>query len=396
MTPRDAQGLSTRAIHGGRVDNAFGSILTPIYQSTTYVQEALGQHKGYTYSRANNPTVAALERALGTLEGTPPAVCFSSGMAAVATLFLSLLGAGDHVVVSDVVYGGTVRLLRRVLERLGVGATFVDTASADAVRQALTPRTRLIFIESPANPTLKLADIEAIATGAHAADVRVAVDNTFLTPVLQPVFGLGADISVLSTTKYIEGHNATIGGSLATPDESLLDQFRLIRKTLGTIQSPLDAWLTMRGLKTLPMRLQCHSANAITIARWLEQHPRVRSVRYPGLDSFPQRALAECQHIAHGGIIAFELDGGADAGIAFMNSVRLCALAENLGAVETLVTHPATMTHADVPAPTRAKLGIGAGLIRLSVGLEDPADIMADLDHALAASQFAAPNGRVS
>jgi cystathionine beta-lyase/cystathionine gamma-synthase len=386
MPAHGNQGASTRAIHGGLVpDPATGAILTPIYQSTTYVQTGVGRHKGYTYSRADNPTVAALERALGALEGTPPAVCFATGMAAISTLFLSLLEAGDHVVVSDVVYGGTVRLFRQVLERLAVRVSFVDTSRPELVRQALTPRTRLVFVESPANPTLKLTDIAAVAALTRAAGVLLAVDNTFLTPILQPVLDLGADISVLSTTKYVEGHNTTVGGSLASRDEPLLTRFRLIRKTLGTIQSPQEAWLTMRGLKTLPLRLRGHSAGAATVAAWLERHPAVSRVNYPGLDSFPQRELACLQHAAHGGMLSFELHGGTAAGIALMNAVRLCSLAENLGAVETLITHPASMTHADIPPAERSAVGIGDGLIRLSVGLEDPADIIADLDSALAA-----------
>jgi cystathionine beta-lyase/cystathionine gamma-synthase len=242
----------------------------------------------------------------------------------------------------------------------------------------------LIFVETPGNPTLKLCDIPAIAAVARRHGVLLAVDNTFLTPVLQPVFQLGTDISVLSTTKYIEGHNATVGGSLATHDEKLLERFRLIRKTTGCIQSPQDAWLTLRGIKTLPVRLKLHSENAGTVARWLESHPAVERVHYPGLASFPQKALAERQHLAHGGMLAFEITAGAEAAVELMNSVRLCSLAENLGAVETLITHPASMTHGDVPVETRNKIGITDGLIRLSVGLESPEDIIADLEQALA------------
>jgi cystathionine beta-lyase/cystathionine gamma-synthase len=376
---------ATRAIHAGLApDPATGAILTPIYQSTTYVQEAVGVHKGHTYSRASNPTVSALERTLGSIEGVEQAVCFSTGMAAITTLFLSILKSGDHVIVSDVVYGGTVRLLRQVLEGLGVKATLVDASEPENVKQAITPHTKLIFLESPGNPTLKLADIAAIAKIAHAADVRLAVDNTFLTSLLQPVFDLGADISVLSTTKYIEGHNSTIGGSLATRDTVLHDRFCLVRKTLGSIQSPFEAWLTLRGLKTLPARLRIHSENAFAVAQWLEQHSSVDRVYFPGLDSFPQKQLADAQQKGHGGIIAFEVEGGVDAGIAVMNAVKLCSLAENLGAVETLVTHPASMTHGDIPRKEREAIGISEGLIRLSVGLEDPRDIIADLEQALA------------
>jgi cystathionine beta-lyase/cystathionine gamma-synthase len=377
--------FATTAVRGGLVpDPATGAVLTPIYQSTTYHQEAVGIHKGFTYSRAANPTVSALEAALGALEDTPPAVCFATGMAAISTLFLAILKSGDHVVVSDVVYGGTVRLFQQVLANFGVEASFVDTSDQVAVAQAIQPNTKLVFIETPANPTLKLTDIAAIARIAHAAGIRLAVDNTFLTPVLQRPLELGADITLLSTTKYIEGHNSTVGGSIATHDQALLERLRVVRKTLGCIQSPQEAWLTLRGLKTLPLRLQQHCANAQKVAEWLEQHPKVARVHYPGLASFPQFALAEKQQSLPGGMLAFELKGGADAGIQLMNTVRLCLLAENLGAVETLITHPVSMTHGDVPREIRDRTGITDGLVRLSVGLENPADIIADLESALA------------
>jgi cystathionine beta-lyase/cystathionine gamma-synthase len=296
---------------------------------------------------------------------------------------LSILKQGDHAIISDVVYGGTVRLFRQILEGVGVRASFVDTSDVRAVAAAVEPRTKLIFIETPANPTLKLTDVAAVASVARKAGVLLAVDNTFLTAALQPVVELGADISVLSTTKYIEGHNATVGGSLATKDEALLERFRLVRKTIGCIQSPLESWLTQRGLKTLSMRLERHSQNALAVATWLENHPGVARVFYPGLRSFPQHELACRQHAAHGGMLSFEVTGGTPAALELMKSVKLCALAENLGAAETLITHPASMTHADIPPQTRAVLGIPDGLIRLSVGLEDPPDIIADLEHAL-------------
>jgi cystathionine beta-lyase/cystathionine gamma-synthase len=391
MAAQDFIGTATRAIHGGRAaDASTGAILTPIFQSTTYVQEAVGVHKGFTYSRAANPTVTALEQALGALENAPPAVCFATGMAAITTLFVAVLKSYDHVIVSDVVYGGTVRLLQQVLAGLGIEASFVDTSRAENVRAAITPRTRLVLLESPGNPTLKLADIGAIAGVTRDAGILLAVDNTFLTPVLQPALDLGADISVLSTTKYIEGHNATVGGSLTTRDEKLAERFRFVRKNLGCIQSPFEAWLTLRGLKTLPFRIHQHSVNAQVVAEWLEKHPAVSRVSFPGLASFPQKELAERQQKAPGGMIAFEVHGGVEAGIAVMNSVKLCALAENLGAVETLITHPASMTHGDVPKEQRAACGISDGLIRLSVGLEDPRDIIADLEQALRAAEAVA------
>jgi len=378
---------NTTAVHAGQApDPSTGAILTPIFQSTTYVQQAVGVHKGHTYSRSSNPTVSVLEACLGELEDAPPSVCFSTGMAAETALFLALLRSGEHVVVSEVCYGGTVRLLREVLSGLGVTASFVDTTSPEAVSHALTVRTRLVFIETPANPTLALTDIAAVAAVCRRASVALAVDNTFLTPVLQKPLDLGADISVYSTTKHIEGHNSTVGGALTSRDEALLERFRFIRKCIGSIQSPFESWLTLRGIKTLPLRLRQHCANAEAVASWLESHPRVTRVLYPGLASFPQHELAVQQQRAHGGILAFEIEGGLEAGTTLMNSVRLCALAENLGAVETLITHPASMTHADVPRQQRERAGVTDGLVRLSVGLEDPADIIADLAQAIEAA----------
>lgn len=386
--PSVFESLSTLAIHGGPgPDPTTGAILPPIVQSTTYVQQSVGNHKGYTYSRASNPTVSALEQALGAIENAPPSVCFSTGLAAETALFLTLLRSGDHVVCSEVVYGGTVRLLREILSGLGITATFVDTADALLVAGAITPATKLIFIETPGNPTLRLADIRGIAAVAKQHGIPLAVDNTFLTPVLQRPLELGADISLYSTTKHIEGHNSTVGGAITTLDAALLDRLRFIRKSVGSIQAPLDAWLTLRGLKTLPLRIKQHSQNALEVARWLENHPQVNRVLYPGLDSFPQHALAAAQHRGfHGGLLAFEVEGGAEAGRRVLNSVKVCSLAENLGAVETLITHPVTMTHGDVPREQREKVDITDGLIRLSVGLEDPADIIADLSQAIDAA----------
>jgi cystathionine beta-lyase/cystathionine gamma-synthase len=267
-----------------------------------------------------------------------------------------------------------------------VQASFVDTADPGAVQAAITPQTRLVFIETPANPTMKLTDLAAVAQLTRAAGVKLAVDNTFMTPLLLRPLDLGADITLLSTTKYIEGHNATVGGSIATRDEALLERLRLVRKTLGSIQSPQEAWLTARGIKTLPLRLEQHSRGAQQVAEWLEQQPEVARVYYPGLPSFPQHALAVKQHRLQGGMLAFELKGGVASGIALMNAVKLCVLAENLGAAETLITHPVTMTHADVPADVRQRTGVTDGLVRLSVGLEHPRDIIADLEQALRSS----------
>ena len=377
--------LDTVAVRGGRrPDPATGAVLTPIYQSTTYAQNTLGAEVAHTYSRASNPTVGTLEQALGALEDAPAGLAFASGMAAISTLALALLHAGDHVVIGDPVYGGTVRLVHQVLTPLGVAATFVDAGEPLRVAAAITDRTRLVLLESPANPTLRLADLAGCAEVCRAARVPLAVDNTFLTAAGQRPLDLGATVSVYSTTKYIEGHNATIGGAIVTRDEVLRERVYVARKTLGTIQAPWDAWLTLRGLTTLPLRLERHSDNASRVAHWLQDQPGVAVVRHPDLPDFPQRELARRQQSVGGGLVAFTLTGGLAAGRRFLESVQLCTLAENLGAAETLITHPASMTHADVPVAQRRAAGIDDGLIRLSVGLEDAEDIIADLSQALA------------
>jgi cystathionine beta-lyase/cystathionine gamma-synthase len=379
--------IATVAIHGGRtLDSHASSLVFPLYQTGTFVHDAVGVDKGFSYSRVSNPTVDALERVIGTLEGTAPAVCFRTGLAAESTLFFSVLKAGDHAILSEVTYGGTIRLFREILEPFGVKASFVDTSDPTNVEAAITPETRIVFIETPANPILKLTDIAAIAEITKRHGLLLAVDNTFLTPVLQRPLELGADISVLSTTKYIDGHNATVGGSLATNDAVLAERFRLIRKTLGSIQAPFEAWLTLQGIKTLPARLRLHCENAQTIAQWLESHPAVARVYYPGLESFPQRELALRQQLAAGGMISFELDAPYETAIIALNSVQLCSRAESLGGLETLITHPASTTHADLGPELRKRLGISEGLIRLSVGLESPVDIIADLEQAFAAA----------
>lgn len=332
----------------------------------------------------------ALEKAIGALEGTAPAVCFHTGLAAESSLFFSVLKAGDHAILSKVLYGGTIRIFREILNPFGIKASFVDTSNPANVEAAITSETRIVFIESPANPILTLTDIAAVAEITKRHGVLLAVDNTFLTPALQRPLELGADISVLSTTKYIDGHNATVGGSLATNDTVLAERFRLIRKTLGSIQTPFEAWLTLQGLKTLPVRLRAHCENAQVIAEWLEAHPAVARVYYPGLKSFPQYELARRQQRSPGGMISFELDAPCCTAIAALNAVQLCSRAESLGGLETLITHPASTTHADLGPEHRAHLGISEGLIRLSVGLESPADIIADLEQALAAARCCA------
>ena len=336
-----------------------------------------------TYSRVTNPTVEALEQVLGRLEQAPPSVCFSSGLAAETALFLALLKSGDHVVLSEAIYGGTVRLIRQIFSGLGVTASFVDATDAQNIADALQKNTRLVFIETPANPTLCLNDIRAIAAVTRKAGIPLAVDNTFLTPVLQQPLELGADISVYSTTKHIEGHSSALGGAITCRDQQIIDKLRWIRKSTGSIQTPQNAWLTLRGIKTLPLRIRQHSRNADIIANELARDPRVKTVNYPGLDSFAQTELASQQHLGgHGGVISFELHGGYDATCRFLRSVKLCAV-EHIGSVETLLTHPASMTHADVPREQLEAVGLTPGLVRLSVGLEDPRDILADLYSAI-------------
>jgi cystathionine beta-lyase/cystathionine gamma-synthase len=378
-------GFATKAIHAGQTsDPTTGAVSTPIYQTTTYAQEAVGVHKGFTYSRTGNPTVRALEENLNELEGGEGCACFSSGMSAITALF-SKLSQGDHVIISDVVYGGTPRLCNTILSRFGIKSSYVNTADVEDVKNAITNETRLIFVETPANPTLKLSDIKALAEVKGRA--KLAVDNTFLTPAIQRPIELGADVVVHSTTKYIEGHNSTVGGAVVSNSKKDDEEIKYIQNATGTILTPFNAWLTLRGLKTLELRVRKHSENAQLVAEYLEDHPKVSSVLYPGLPRFPQAELARRQNAnsknGFGGMLAFELKGGVKAGLEFARSLSMIILAENLGAVETMVTHPATMTHAAMSKEARERAGIGDGLIRVSVGLEDPQDIIADLDQAI-------------
>lgn len=369
-------------------------LVSPLVQSTTYVQDRVGEHTGHCYSRVSNPTVDDLERVLGALEDAPQAVTFATGLAAETALFLSLLKAGDHAVLGDAIYGGTVRLFQQLLNELGISATFVDSSDPGQVARAITAKTRLVFIETPANPTLKLTDIAAIARLTKVAGIPLVVDNTFQTAVLQRPLDLGADISLYSTTKHIEGHSTALGGAVVSRDEKFLQRLRFIRKSTGAIQTPFNAWLTLRGIQTLPLRLRQHSENALEVAKWLSTHQGVRLVNYPGLESHPQHALAVAQHrnvkgkigqrdALHGGVVSFEVVGGVEAGRAVLNSVKLCSLVEHIGSVQTLITHPATMTHGDVPREQREAVGITDGLIRLSVGIEPAEEIIADLEQAI-------------
>ncbi len=382
--PRPGQ---TIAIHSSRLDRRPGaSLVTPLVQSTTFCQDGVGDQLDHAYSRVSNPTVAALEQVLGDLEGAPPSVCFGCGLAAETTLFLAVLHAGDHVVCSSAVYGGTVRLLDQLLAQLGIAVDFADSTHAGPVQASVRKNTRLIFVETPANPTLALTDIRAISRVAKQAGALLAVDNTFLTPLAQRPLDLGADISVYSTTKLIEGHSAALGGALTARNVDLLERFRFVRKSTGSIQTPFNAWLTVQGLKTLPVRLREQSAHAQWIAEWLTSHPFVANVHYPGLNSFGQAALANRQHLhVHGNVVSFEVVGGKDAALKMLPKLSLCTLVEHVGSVESLITHSASMTHADVPLAQRRAVGISDGLLRLSVGLEDPNDVVADLDSALRA-----------
>jgi cystathionine beta-lyase/cystathionine gamma-synthase len=376
----------TKQIHAGvRPDPTTGSILTPIHQSTTFVQPSIDDYMatGYSYSRSANPTVRAWEEKIAILEDGNDAAAFATGMAAINAVFLTFLNAGHHAVVSDVAYGGTYRLATTVFSRFGVEFSFVDTADPDAVAAAVRDDTRLILTETPANPTLKYTDIAAVSEIANTHRIPHAVDNTFLTPYYQRPFDLGADLSIHSTTKYLDGHNATVGGSVVSATAELHEQVAYIQNATGTIMSPQVAWLTLQGVKTLSERMDRQSDNALQIARFLEAHPKVTVVQYPGLESFPQHDLATRQASGFGAMIWFEVVGGVAAGKRLMEMLDLWALAENLGSVESLVTHPVTMTHADVGEAERARVGITDSMVRLSVGLEDAIDLIEDLSQAL-------------
>lgn len=372
--------LETLAIHAGQApDPATGAIMTPVYQTSTYVQAAPGDHKGYEYSRTDNPTRQALEDCLAALEGAPYGLAFSSGMAATDMVF-KLLQAGDHVIAGNDVYGGTFRLADKVWRRFGLEFSWVDTANPDAVRAAITPATRLIWLETPTNPGLMLADIAAIASIAQARGLILAVDNTFASPALQQPLKLGATLSLHSTTKYLGGHSDVVGGAILTRDDDLYRQLKFLQNAAGAVPGPWDCFLVLRGVKTLPLRMERHSANALRVARFLEDHPAVERVMYPGLESHPQHDLARRQMRNFGGMISLILRGGADAGQQFVTRTRLFALAESLGGVESLIEHPYSMTHASTAA---SDIAVNPGLIRLSVGVEHVDDLIDDLRAAL-------------
>ena len=379
-------GFSTKQIHAGVTpDPLTGSILTPIYQTTTYVQPSVDGYmsKGFTYSRSGNPTVRALELKLTELEDGVDCSCFGTGMAAVQGVMLAFLNAGDHAIISDVAYGGTYRLCTKVLSRFGVEFTFVDGSNLDDVAAAVRDNTKLFLTETPANPTMKCSDIAGISEIAKKAGAVHAVDNTFLTSYYQRPLELGADMSIYSTTKYMDGHNATVGGAVVSATEEHAEAVRFIQNSTGSIMSPQVAWLTSQGCKTMALRLDAQSANAMAIAEHLEAHPKVEQVCYPGLKSFAQHELASKQASGYGAMLWFEVKGGLAAGKKLMDNIEVFSLAENLGSVESLITHPVTMTHADVEEAERKRVGIIDGLVRVSVGLEDVEDLLEALDKAL-------------
>lgn len=379
-------GFTTRQIHAGVTpDPVTGSILTPIYQSTTYVQPSVDKYlsRGYSYSRTANPTVKALEAKLTDLEGGLDCSAFATGMAAIQAVLMAFLNQGEHAIISDVAYGGTYRLCTQVLKRFGAEFTFADTSKPEEVEAAVRDNTRVIFTETPANPTMKCTDLAAMSEIARKAGAVHATDNTFLTPYYQRPLELGTDIVLHSTTKYMDGHNATVGGAVISNSTEHADAVRFMQNSSGSIMSPQVAWLTMQGIKTLSIRMDRQSANAMEIAKFLESHPKVEQVCYPGLPNFPQHELASRQASGYGAMLWFEVKGGLQAGKILMDNIELWSLAENLGSVESLITHPVTMTHAAVEEAERKRVGIIDGLVRLSVGLEDAEDLVAALDDAL-------------
>ena len=374
--------FSTVCLHAGQEpDLATGAIVTPIYQTSTYVQDGLGINKGFEYGRTHNPTRLALERNLAAIEGGAAAYAFASGMAAIGAI-ATMLRAGDHVIVSDNVYGGTFRLFDRILSRYQLSFTYVDTSALDLVEQAITPKTRMLFVETPTNPILTITDLRKAADLAHTHGLRLVVDNTFASPYNQRPFEFGADLVTHSTTKYLNGHSDSISGVVVAVLDEDIEWLKFVQNAEGAILSPFDSWLVLRGTKTLPLRMQRHNQNGEALAAFLAEQPKVRHVYYPGLATHPQHDLAKRQMRGFGGMIAFEL-GSLEAARRLLNAVQLMSLAESLGGVETLISHPATMTHASVPAERRAALGITDGLVRISAGVEDLEDLIDDLTQAL-------------
>jgi cystathionine gamma-lyase/cystathionine beta-lyase/cystathionine gamma-lyase/homocysteine desulfhydrase len=375
-------GFATTAIHAGQeADPTTGSVIVPIYQTSTYQQDGLGKNKGYEYARTQNPTRAALERNIAALEGARFGYAFASGMAAIDAT-LRLVKAGDHVIVSDNTYGGTFRLFSRILANYQIEFDFVDTSDVTNVEAAIKQNTRMVFVETPTNPVMILTDLQAVSDVAHRTGALVVCDNTFMSPYLQRPLDFGVDIVVHSTTKYLNGHSDGIGGIVVLNDEEHANWLAFVQNSVGAILSPFDSWLVLRGTKTLALRMEQHDRSGRAVAQFLEEHPKVQKIYYPGSLSHRQHDLAQRQQKGFGGMVAFDV-GSLEAARTVLESVKLCTLAESLGGVETLISHPATMTHASVLPETRSRLGITDGLVRISVGIEDTDDIIADLDQAL-------------
>jgi cystathionine gamma-lyase len=385
IQPTDSEfAFATRAVHAGQApDPSTGAVMTPIYQTSTYVQEGLGKNKGYEYARTQNPTRAAWERCVASLEGGTHGFAFASGLASLDAI-LKLLSKGDHVISGENIYGGSHRLMQQVYARLGLDFTFVDMRDIRNVEKALTPATRIIYCETPTNPMMNLADLAAVGDLAQAHGIVYVVDNTFATPFFQQPLALGADIVLHSTTKYLNGHSDMVGGMLVTSRDDLAERLGFLQNSAGGVPGPMDCWLALRGVKTLPLRMRRHDENGRAIAEWLSGQKSVQKLYYPGLPSHPQHELAKRQMSGFGGMISFDLGDTARAR-RFVESTRVFALAESLGGVESLIGHPASMTHASVPRPMREAMGLTDSLIRLSCGIEDTADLIADLERGLAA-----------
>lgn len=382
--PHEGARFATLAIHAGQApDPVTGAVMIPVYQTSTYVQEGVGRHKGYEYARTQNRTREALEACVAALEGASEGIAFGSGTAAIHAV-MTLLSAGDHVVAGENLYGGTHRLFDQVLSRFGLAFDYADTRDPAAVEAAITPQSKMLYVETPSNPLMRLSDLEAMAQLADAAGLILVVDNTFMTPFFQRPIELGARLVVHSTTKFLNGHSDMVGGIVVTRDGELAERLRFIQNSVGAVPGPLDCWLALRGLKTLHVRMERSDASARELAAWLAGHPKVRAVHYPGLPNHPQRDLADRQMSGYGGVISLELDDLA-AGIRFLEALEVFQLAESLGGVESLCSHPVSMTHAAVPEAERERMGFSDRVVRLSVGLEDLEDLREDLARALEA-----------
>ena len=376
--------FATKAVRAGIFpDPSTGAIIPPIYQTATFALDEIGKHKGFDYSRSSNPTRSLLEANLAALEGVAYASAFASGTSAIDAI-TRLLSAGDHVIAPDDVYASFFRMFDKILSRYGLSISFVDTSNPDAIRAAILPNTKMVWVEMPSNPLLKITDLDAVAEITTAHDLLFVVDSTFASPYLLRPIAHGADLVLHSTSKYLSGHNQLIGGAVVTDRDDLHEEMHFMQKSIGAIPGPFDCWLTLMGLKTLPLRMEKHSANAMIVAKYLEAHPKIGRVIYPGLPSHPQHEIAKRLMDDYSGMITFELKGDVQSGINLMNTVKLCLLAESLGAVETMITHPASMTHASLAPEVRRKRGLTDTLVRLSVGIEDVEDIIEDLSQALA------------